>query len=512
MNVNVPIPATVVQNKPLQQSYGKDASNDSQTDVSSKSNGKEFKSIYEKYTTDSSAEDDSVKIENADMDGKSSSIENKDIQVKTDSSESALNTPENLIALLINLYIQNGEVSISDTVNTKSAESVSATSNKVQSGNLQEVIRKLISEEQIPSDLKKILSQYNELASSQQGTKEIPGELLKGLSEDTSKELTKDATKLKETVSNIFAAEQGKGIHKARELNEFKNAVIARIRNMLGQVDNNNSQKENASDLTGVNPLDLARKIVTGNASISSDDDGQAKMQQFTEKNNIREIDNGVVEAVKNYFSAEKVNKADKVSKLDKLSKTDDDKFLQSLLKDNGTQKTEGKLNMFMNLLNNTKGSTFEVNKQDGQVLVNKTSFTNDIFKAVKFMNSNDIKELKVNINPKDLGELVISVTVESGKMKASISANNREAYNLLNANLNEIKNSLISSDIRIQDFSIGIYNGDTTFFKDGSQNQRNQEQNYRPNGKGHDGDPEQELTVESAGYGNNDNQINILA
>ncbi|KAJ49914.1 flagellar hook-length control protein FliK [Clostridium tetanomorphum] len=100
------------------------------------------------------------------------------------------------------------------------------------------------------------------------------------------------------------------------------------------------------------------------------------------------------------------------------------------------------------------------------EVMINKQTVGADVVKAVKYMEVNNMKNLTVKINPKELGELVINITMESGKMKANITANNKEAFNLLNANISDITNKLQNNDIKIQNFTLNLYE-DTTFFKD---------------------------------------------
>jgi len=100
---------------------------------------------------------------------------------------------------------------------------------------------------------------------------------------------------------------------------------------------------------------------------------------------------------------------------------------------------------------------------------VNKNSFTSDIIKAVKYMDDNNIKNLSVKINPKEMGELIIKVTSENGIVKVSITASNKDTYNLLNSNLSDVKGTLNNQEITVHNYSQDIYNGDTTFFSKGS-------------------------------------------
>ena len=94
-----------------------------------------------------------------------------------------------------------------------------------------------------------------------------------------------------------------------------------------------------------------------------------------------------------------------------------------------------------------------------------------DIVKSVKYMTSNNIKELVVRINPKDLGEVAIRIVQEDGIMKANLKASSKETYSILSQNLGDIKRYLGEQNIKIQQVDISLYE-DTTYFKEEFQGQ----------------------------------------
>nr|WP_279285105.1 flagellar hook-length control protein FliK [Clostridium sporogenes] len=89
-------------------------------------------------------------------------------------------------------------------------------------------------------------------------------------------------------------------------------------------------------------------------------------------------------------------------------------------------------------------------------------------------MELNNVKDLTVKIMPKELGEVLIKITMEGGIMKANIGATTKEAYNLLNSNMQLIEDKLQNSGIKVQELSLNIYNEDTTFFKRGNEKREN--------------------------------------
>ena len=192
----------------------------------------------------------------------------------------------------------------------------------------------------------------------------------------------------------------------------------------------------------------------------------------------------------------------------DSISK--EDRFLEGLLDDSSKMKEVKGNNIVGNFQTANLEAKNEVNKE--QVSINKATFVGDVIKVVKFLDKNNIKELKVSINPKDLGELIVTVTVEAGKMKASIAASNKEAYSMLMSNVDEIKNSFSNTDIRIQEFSINIYNGDASFFKDGSHRQGTEFEKNNNNYKVNNSDNEDDIVIDETNNSLIDGQINILA
>lgn len=117
---------------------------------------------------------------------------------------------------------------------------------------------------------------------------------------------------------------------------------------------------------------------------------------------------------------------------------------------------------------NNLEVSAENINADE--LVIKRETITEDIVKTIRFMDNGNLKNLTVKINPRELGEMVITVVMEDGKIKANVTASNKEAYNLINANLNEINSKLENSQLKIQNFTLNLYE-DATFFK-GENNQ----------------------------------------
>ncbi|KGM97406.1 hypothetical protein Z968_03830 [Clostridium novyi A str. 4552] len=154
-----------------------------------------------------------------------------------------------------------------------------------------------------------------------------------------------------------------------------------------------------------------------------------------------------------------------------------EEEFLKGLT--SNKSKLESKVDRVANFMNDFSKVNNEASVNNAEIeapiAINKNNLVNDFIKQVKYMEQNNVKEMTVKVKPQELGEVVIRLTVENGIMKANITASNKDAYNLLNSKLQELNNSLGNGEIKIQNFTIDIYNGDTTFFsRENSKEQRN--------------------------------------
>lgn len=181
----------------------------------------------------------------------------------------------------------------------------------------------------------------------------------------------------------------------------------------------------------------------------------------------------------------------------DKSSK--DESFLSNLAgNDSKSSSTNfSRVTNFINQLTNSNSVNGTVSVEKANPVLNANNIQEDFIQTLKFMNTNDLQQLTVKIVPKELGEVVINLTLQGGNLKANITAANKEAYNLLNANLQDINNKLQNENIKIQNLTLNVYSQDTTFFKDGSHNQKQE-------GNSHKGS-----SVQNINFDENEDSIN---
>lgn len=161
--------------------------------------------------------------------------------------------------------------------------------------------------------------------------------------------------------------------------------------------------------------------------------------------------------------------------------------FLSKLI---GTEEDSSK-----NIFITNKFQPIEFNKVEhleGKIEVK--TFSTDVVKNVKLMINNSIKELVVKVNPGNLGEVTIKLSMVGNEMKANLSTNSKELYNYIN--INEIKNHLASENIKISEVDISLYQEDTTFFNE-EKFRENKESYKNSNYKNQYGDLEEEENFE---------------
>ena len=186
------------------------------------------------------------------------------------------------------------------------------------------------------------------------------------------------------------------------------------------------------------------------------------------------------------------------------LSSSDEDMFLKSLIE--GEEKTT-KVDLMFKTDNKNFTDIIQGKSIEETPIINKKTMVEDIIKAIKYMERNAQKELTVKIYPKELGEISIKIVEAVGEagIKANITATSKETYSILTANINELKQSIANSEIKISEVNISLYNQDTTFHRDETNKNYGNESNSRSrnNENNHDIEEIDEMQKESNPLGN---------
>ncbi len=272
------------------------------------------------------------------------------------------------------------------------------------------------------------------------------------------------------------------------------NKLLSDIKNELTDLMKDAKSSESSSNLTVVSSkLNYVQDLlkVTSKALNTASSLGTGSLTDTNKLNNVTQVDfntpdssslssdsSGSSSYSSNYSSNDTSSGSGNTFSNNSSKDTD---FLNTLIDNKGSSSDKySKVTSIMNQLLNTNNvsSTSEIKSETP--VVRSSNFSEDLITSLKYMDSNNIKDMTVTIAPKELGTVMINITSENGVMKASITATNKEAYNLLNANADQINSSLNSQEIKVSNVNINIYNGDTTYFKDSSNSQNSTQQDQK--------------------------------
>ena len=235
--------------------------------------------------------------------------------------------------------------------------------------------------------------------------------------------------------------------------------------------------------------------------------ESHAPVMEFETLSNIQTSEKGETET--NEGSIERRNSENTEVNAKAVNK--EDKLLKDLVLDDSTKSTKDSISdKIANVV--TRFEAIRTDKPavvEAQVVINRNNLNADFIKAVKFMEVNNIQELSVKVIPKDLGEIVIRLSMDNGVMKASISTSNKETYNLLNSQLTVISNQLADQNMNIQSFNLSLYNGDNFLFSGKGNDQDEKKQQGKKATKVNSVDSDEVMVQE---YETESSNINALA
>lgn len=272
---------------------------------------------------------------------------------------------------------------------------------------------------------------------------------------------------------------------------ELKELIIDKL-TKLAEGKSQNPISENKSTIT-------VRPEVKKSSILETDISSEDNLHISIDKNPTDKADDNAKSSSSN-FETEEITKKPELK---------EEKLLNEVLsgKKNSSNDTfNEKLTNVMTRFENIKFDKASLPQE--QPVIAKNNFNMDFVKTIKFMDVNNVQELSVKIIPRDLGEIVIRLTMDNGVMKANITAQNKETYNLLNSQLPAISNQLSEQNMTIQSFSLSLGNGEN-FMSQGNENGGN-ENSGRNRKTIKSLSFEEEDNIES--YSLEENKINMLA
>lgn len=288
------------------------------------------------------------------------------------------------------------------------------------------------------------------------------------------------------------------------QINELLKEVVKK--DIIGKEDLKLNENINIKENENLNIEDIVNYLKNNFVKEDEEVDYSIDIKQFKDLNNLTNVNSS-----ENY-KEDTFNNLDNKNNNSNINFESTDKSLETLKEKDILSKIlnedtgDAKFNNYYDrMFNNKLQSNIEVITEP--VNINKETMNTDIIKNIKYMIMDSIEELSVKIYPKELGEVTIKILSEEGIMKAEIKATSKETYNLLNANINDVKKNLESQNIKIQEVNIGIYNEDTTFFsgkEKGNENSRSFNEDIKKSYIYEDDD-----VIEEVSFNNN---VNYLA
>lgn len=139
--------------------------------------------------------------------------------------------------------------------------------------------------------------------------------------------------------------------------------------------------------------------------------------------------------------------------------------------------------------------------------LENLDEINTEMIQLIETTNDGQINSMKVQLYPKDLGTVDISVTLENGQLKAKILVENENVKTLFTKSLDELNQSLLKQNIEVKEFTVDVNTG----FNEKNQNEQDQNKKRNTFVKEFTLSNEEEL-VSIRSVMENNTDLNILA
>lgn len=191
------------------------------------------------------------------------------------------------------------------------------------------------------------------------------------------------------------------------------------------------------------------------------------------QKNMIDELDNQV-KSLKSYEELNVSTNSNKSNVLDLKPKKEDKDLnvLENILDKNA--------NVFSQVSNKTFIQESNADKNIPTVTIRANQMADDFIKMVKYLKNNNIEEIKVNINPKELGDMTIKLMKDSEATKVFINVSKEDTFHMLSKNIGDINKHLFDLGIKSKDVVVTMKSNGENFFSDNLSQQFNKREESR--------------------------------
>ena len=298
------------------------------------------------------------------------------------------------------------------------------------------------------------------------------------------------------------------------EDNEIDEKLVELISGLL----NNINPKINEKIGTNLKNIDLDNKIQTNNYIVQSNVNNNQEIvdklinyvENIADKINIenkintssitddfREIkslidNNEVKDKIVNLLTNNNLNKKESYVSHDgsNLVVSDDLEIMSnfravSIKNDTVIGNNQNELSILNNIVMPKNNTITEMKSEIIQPQIIRSEYVSqDFIQAIKYLKVNNLEEISVKMNPKDLGELHIKIIKSNNEEKVVVTSYNSDTFNLLKDNVNEIKNNLNTLDINVKEVAVEIKNGNQSDFSQDLSQQFNRNKEQRKTSK----------------------------
>lgn len=230
----------------------------------------------------------------------------------------------------------------------------------------------------------------------------------------------------------------------------------------------------------GLNLDKLSKKAGEENTKLAEN----INEQYENHKDEIKKVDSEI-KSLKSYEELNVATNANKNNLVD-VNQKDKSKDESLSILENIADKNASDLSIINNKTFTQENS---INKNLPAVTIRASNIGDDFIKMVKYLKNNNIEEIKVNINPKELGDMTIKLLKDSEATKVFIHVGKEETFNMLNKNLHDINKHLTDLGIKAKDIVVEMKSNDQNFFSDNlsqefskKEEQKKQKRNNRGN------------------------------
>lgn len=272
----------------------------------------------------------------------------------------------------------------------------------------------------------------------------------------------------KDELSKVVEADNKDDLNKIDEnlivlTNRIFNNISYEEKQQFNITENNVEFKDNPQlDMNIVNNIvDKQQEIVDNLKSFVESNSNKDNIELLKKTYNFNEVKNKLTNLVENNFNFQESESISNNNVEENINSTNELEMISNFkvlsMKDNiKVNDNKNEINVLNNIAMNNDNTNLEVKTENLEPHVVRSEYiSNDIVESINYLKVNNLEEIKVKMNPKDLGELHIKIIKENNEEKVFITLENTETFKLVKDNVAEIKNHLNNLEINVNEINI---------------------------------------------------------